>query len=118
MAKVKMYPDEFVNGCVAHHVEVQARIRSEADQIGSRAKANKAGHRKAGHLEVEVEHHFTGKYGNVDSRISLHDPTAPGNSVAVSAIEYGHDPGGWYARQENARPVEGLYILTKAAGLA
>ena len=118
MAKLRLIPDKAMNGVVAHLGPVQRRVQREADQVGRRAEGNLASHRYRGHLEVEVEHHFPGHYGWVDSRISLHDPKSPNNSVAVSAIEYGHSPGGWYARQPNARPVEGLYILTTAAGLA
>lgn len=118
MAKVRLIPDQAVNRIVAHLGPVQRKVHVEAEKVGARAKANKAAHTKAGHLEVEVEHHFQGRYGHVDSRISLHDPNAPGNNVAVAAIEYGHAPGGWYARQSGAHHVEGLYILTKAAGLA
>lgn len=97
---VRLERDKKINGIVSHLPQVRSEIRNEADERGQRARAKLAGHRRTGRAHVDVEHQ------SVDSLISLNDESVQ----AAMSIEYGHS---WRGRR-----VEGLYILSSAAGLA
>lgn len=85
------------NATVAHLPGVAAAVADAARPIAARARASLAEHRHTGASKIEVSH------SRIDTLISLVDP-------AALSIEFGHTD------KRSGRPVEGLYILTRAAG--
>lgn len=85
------------NGVVAHLRGVKGAVGDAADPIEARARANLAAHFYTGAAEIERTRQDT------DVLISLVDP-------AALSIEFGHTD------RRTGRPVEGLYIITSAAG--
>ena len=89
---------------VAHLPGVKKAVRGKAEQIGSRASAFLAQHRVTGKSKIEVTS------GKVDSFVSLVDP-------AAISIEFGRR-GFTDKRGHTVGPAQGLYIITRAAGLS
>ncbi|WP_231951406.1 DUF5403 family protein [Nocardia terpenica] len=99
-----MIGQKAMNQVVSHVDGVKDAIGDEAKEIGSRAEARLAGHRRSGRAQVTVTN------GDVDSFVNLEDP-------AALSIEFGHMVKGKYETEE-PKYVPGLYIITGAAGLA
>jgi hypothetical protein len=81
---------------VAHLPGVKAAVGNVADGIEVRARANLAAHYHRGHSRIDRTRQDT------DVLVSLVDR-------AALSIEFGHTA-------RNGRPVEGLYVITRAAG--
>lgn len=95
--KITLKSDKQVNRIVSHLPGVRQAVYDKADEIGTRAESRLAGHRRTGRSSIEVE------YTRINGLVSLVDPE---NAMA---IEFGHARGN--------TNVEGLYIITGAAGL-
>lgn len=105
MARVYIRPD--LDATVAHLQGVGEAVHDQGDQIGARAESILAAHRKTGAAHIDVHHSET------DSYVSLVDETEQEtNAIPAVAIEYGHTD------KRTGEHVEGLYIITKAAGFA
>lgn len=89
-----------LNTTVSRLPNVRAAVSKEADKRGKRASAKLASHFRTGRSSVVVKH------GRVDSYIILRDESWK----SAMSIEFGHT---WKGRHVN-----GLYIITGAAGLA
>ncbi|GGU45917.1 DUF5403 family protein [Lentzea flava] len=87
---------------IAHLPGVRQAVKTAAETIAAKAKADLASHRKTGKAEIEVEHRDT------DSSVSLVD------EAAVS-IEYGHFVD--LSEADEVVFAKGLYIIHRAAGL-
>jgi hypothetical protein len=115
--KVTLYPERYINGVVAHQPEVMREVDTVADAIGAIAKLRLEAHRREGNSYIEVLHEIPGKYGDIDALVTLvdKDTTRPDGSKSpgdAKAIEFGHYSN-WTGKW-----VDGLYIVTGAAGLA
>lgn len=88
-----------INRIVSHLPGVRGAVRDKADEIAREAETRLSAHRVSGRASVEVT------YGRIDSFVSLVDPH---NAMA---IEFGHK------HNRTGENVEGLYIITGAAGL-
>jgi hypothetical protein len=107
---VWLIPDDEMNRTIANLPGVQFEIQETAEAIGNRARGRLAAHKYENVARIEVEHNFRGKFGHIDSMVSLVDPD---NALA---IEFGHQL--WYFGQKTEKFIPGLYIVTGAAGLA
>lgn len=96
---MRLIGDKAMNRKVSHLGGVRLEVRQEAEQRGSRARANLSAHRRTGRASVDVEH------GDVDSFIVLRDQSVQ----SAMSIEFGHS---WKGKH-----VRGLYIISGAAGL-
>lgn len=86
---------------------VQQALKAQAHEIGAKAEALLVAHKHDGNAEITITH------GDVDWYVNLQDKPGKGDSnVAPFAIEYGH----WNAL--TGRWTEGIYVITRAAGLA
>lgn len=95
---VEMEPQSVVNRIVSHLPGVIGAVRKTANRIAVKAEARLSAHRYTGAASVSVTHGITDSYVNLDDEAALY-------------IEFGHEhnfSGKW---------VEGLYIVTGAAGL-
>jgi hypothetical protein len=109
-----------MNQVVSHLGEVKSAVSNEAEKVGNKAEANLSTARASTHWhKILGPEHLTRtsvSHGDVDSFANLEAPNA-------MAIEFGHapsgvfGPGGRYAHIKTKAP-EGLYILSRAAGLA
>ena len=97
---VRLDSDRKLNTKVSRLPEVRAAVSEEAEERGNRASAKLASHFRTGRSSVAVEH------GRVDSYIILRDESWQ----SAMSIEFGHS---WRGKHVN-----GLYIITGAAGLA
>jgi hypothetical protein len=100
---VKLIGRKAMNLVISHLDGVVEAVAEEAKEIGVRASARLAMHRKTGAAQVSVTH------GDVDSYVNLDDP-------AAMSIEFGHMVKGKFEEDE-PQFVPGLYIITGAAGL-
>jgi hypothetical protein len=103
MGYVRLHSDKTINKIVSHLPGVKAAVADAALEIGVKAEANLALHRDTGAASIEVEQ------GRVDSYVYLVDD-------AAMSIEFGHWVGGKY-KTDKPRHVEGLYIISRAAGI-
>jgi hypothetical protein len=104
-ARVRLKGQKAINKIVAPLPNVQAAVHAQAEKIGAKAKALLEGHHTPERqASVEVTR-AKGKYGHLDYYVSLVDPD---NAMA---IEFGH------IHNKSGKHVEGLYIITGAAGL-
>lgn len=99
---------------VVSHIEgVRSAVHDEAKDVGRKADANLAHARSSTHWhKIHGPSHLTQvtvSQGEVDSFANLEAPNA-------MAIEFGHEPSGYFAGTDTKAP-EGLYILSHAAGL-
>lgn len=86
--------------------KVQAAVQKEAEAIQARAEAGLVQHRKTGAAKVVLAR------GEIDRYILLEDRrNTTQDHAAAWAIEYGHH------NVRTGRWTEGIYVLTKAAGL-
>lgn len=107
MAKVELISDKSMVRITAELEDVNVAVWTKTEEIGGKAKASLAQHRETGNAKIEVE--FT---ADKDGVVSLVDP-------AAESIEWGHWFYGFGAGHPMLpRYVAGLYILTRAAGLA
>lgn len=116
---VRLIGQKAMNHVVSHLGEVHAAVDAENDKVHSRAEANLAAARASTrwHKILGPEHltRVTKSEGDVDAFTNLEAPNP-------MAIEFGHapsgvfGPGGRYAHVKTKAP-EGLYILSRAAGL-
>lgn len=102
--KVRLIGDKAMNKVVAPLDNVQAAVESTGHAIGAKAEQRLAGHRDSGAHQIEVEKNLDVKYGSLDMEISLVGP-------APLSVEFGH------IHNFTGEYVEGLYIVTGAAGL-
>lgn len=100
----RLIGQQAMNRIISHHVEVRAAVIESAEEIAAKARALLALHRDEGHAEIQVEH------AEVDSFVHLVD------EAAVS-IEFGHFVDNGEIDAEITY-VPGLYIITRASGLA
>lgn len=85
---------------------VQDALDKEADEIAAKAEVNLAAHRYKGRARI------TKTRGKVDRYVNLEDRKGgPKDSVAAWAIEYGH------YNHRTGKWTQGIYVLTRAAGL-
>lgn len=105
MARVRLYSDRVVNQIVSHLPEVHRELGEHAASIQARARGRLALHYYEGDSKIEVTE------GAVDWFVSLVDH-------AAMSIEFGHWVGGKYRDPDKPKFVQGLYIITGAAGLA
>ncbi|AIG78463.1 Hypothetical protein AJAP_28125 [Amycolatopsis japonica] len=98
-----VYSDRTVNRIVSRLEGVRAAVADAALEIAADAEARLAGHRETGRARIEVEQ------GRVDSYVYLVDE-------AALSIEFGHWVEGAY-KPNVPTYVEGLYIISGAAGL-
>jgi hypothetical protein len=102
MAKLKverLIGDKAMNNIISRHRAVQFGVQSTAEDIAAKAEALLDMHRQEGEAEIETS------YGEVDGFVSLVDE-------AAESIEFGH------LHNKSGEPVEGLYIITRASGIA
>lgn len=107
MAKVELIPDKTMVRIIAEVEEVNVAVWTKTEEIAGKARAALALHRDTGNAKIESE--FT---ADKDGVVSLVDP-------AAESIEWGHwfTGFGWNS-PVFPRYVAGLYILTRASGLA
>jgi hypothetical protein len=105
-----------LNKVVAHLPGVVHEMRSEADEVADRAKANLAAARASTQWEkIHGPDHLTKitrTNGSVDAYVNMEAPSP-------ESIEYGHYPSGVFDPEKYGRVTkapQGLYILTGAAG--
>lgn len=102
MARVRLIGDKAMNTIISHQDGVRDAVHDEAEEMGNKAEVLLAGHRRTGAASIEVEQ------GAVDSYVTLDDE-------AAMHIEFGH----WYTNgYGEPQYVPGLYIITRASGLA
>lgn len=105
MAKL-YYNDRGFNQLISH----MEGVHNEGGDIARRVKGNAerrlAPHRKSGVTRVTISQ------GEVDWFVNLEGET----ELAVESIEFGHWVKGKY-ETDKPKYVQGLYILTRAAGL-
>lgn len=99
MADVRLKPQKTINNILKGLQGVKMSTRTQAQGIGSRAESRLTAHRNEGESSISIT------YGVVDSFVNLEDPD---NAMA---IEFGH------FHNYSGEYVQGLYILTGAAGL-
>ncbi|QXN73859.1 hypothetical protein SEA_EAGLEPRIDE_21 [Mycobacterium phage Eaglepride] len=113
-----LLPRKVLNGIVARHVDVKAAIRKETKEVENRAEANLARARASTtHSKIIGPGHLTsiGSYQEEIDGIAHMDAPNP------IAIEFGHGPSGYFDPDKYGKVTKapaGLYILTRAAGLA
>lgn len=105
MAKVRLYGRRYINTVVDHLPGVHAAVGTEAKKIYRRSKARLAMHADTGAASVTLTE------GDVDWFVNLVDN-------AAMSIEFGHWVKGKYEDPEQPKYVQGLYILSGAAGLS
>lgn len=98
MADIKLDSQKVMNRKISHLPGVKGAVRATAQKIGAKAEAKLAAHRYEGHASISITH------GGVDSFVNLDDE-------AALSIEFGHIHN-WTGER-----IEGLYIVTGAAGL-
>lgn len=102
-----VYP--IANEAAARHVETKRAVRQENRRVEGRARSNLAGANSTsritpkGYFPAEID---TAEH-DVDCFTMLHAPNA-------MALEFGHDPSGFFAGTDT-KPPEPLYILIRAA---
>jgi hypothetical protein len=99
----RLISQKAMNRVVSHLDEVKSEVAEKALEVGLRAEARLAGHRRTGRAQVTVTQ------GDVDAFVNLEDP-------AVLSIEFGHMVKGKF-ETDVPKYVPGLYIITGAAGL-
>lgn len=102
MADVDLISQVAMNQVISHLDGVVMSVRSQAQKIGSKAKAKLAAHRDEGDAKITITH------GDVDSFVNLEDK-------AALSIEFGHWQ--YINGQPTGKYTPGLYIITGAAGL-
>lgn len=109
-SRVVMYPS--CNEDVSTIAGVRNAVRKEGREIFAKAEARLAAHRQSGNARVEFTD--TKYYPHWGVVVSLIDEKARGQGgPGALGIEFGH-----FIRTGNfPRYVEGLYILTRSAGL-
>jgi len=90
-----------VNRIVANLEGVKTSVYNRAVVIANKAYANLRSHYYEGESQIQIERHKT------DSLVYLVDPWA-------ASIEFGH----WSVTENQVKWVPGLYIITRAAGIA
>lgn len=111
MAKVFMYPSGTED--VAKLSGVRDAVREVGGEIYFKAEGRLAAHRQTGNARIEISD--TEYYPNWGVTISMIDEKAADQGgPGALAIEFGH-----FVRTRSGFPryVEGLHILTRAAGL-
>ncbi|EHB44152.1 hypothetical protein MycrhDRAFT_6902 [Mycolicibacterium rhodesiae JS60] len=97
------------NSAAAHHRETRRAVRRENRMVEGRARANLAKQHK--HKRITPKDYFPAEIDtaehDVDCYTILHAPDA-------MALEFGHDPSGYFAGTDT-KPPEPTYILTQAA---
>lgn len=96
---VRLRGTKSINRIVSHLPGVGASVHRHAEQIGKKATFYRMQHYAEGEAEIRVEK------GRVDSYVSLVD-------AAALSIEFGH------INARTGKYVPGLYIVSRAAGLA
>lgn len=100
-----------MNELVSHLAEVREEVHKVAKHGKDETQANIEAVRATTHWhKIYGPDHLTRatvEQHEVDSYFNLEAPNA-------MAIEYGHDPSGYFAGTET-KPPEGLYVLTTAA---
>jgi hypothetical protein len=108
-----------MNLVVSHLPEVKDAVSDKAKEVGRRAQANLAEARSSTrwHKIYGPDHltHVSVTHGEVDSFANLDAPNA-------MAIEFGHQPSGVFGPggslgHLDTKAPDGLYILSRAAGL-
>ena len=97
------------NSAAAHHVETRRAVKKERDSVTRRAIRN---------LET-TEHtprktmkgYFPAEIGEVDGATDFHTVLYAPDALA---LEFGHEPSGWFAGTDT-KPPAATYILTRAA---
>lgn len=127
MARIRLAGREFVNGAAAHHSETQGALRRLKERVETDAKQNLTSARATtGWYKIADPDNQTeigsdrgvGKYGAVDYIVWME-----AYKQGAMALEFGHTPsgvfgpGGKYSHIVTRAP-HGLYILTRAAGIA
>ncbi|AGK87951.1 tail completion or Neck1 protein [Mycobacterium phage Severus] len=114
----RLIPRKSLNSIVAHLPEVKQAIRRETKECENRADQNLARARASTtHSKIIGPGHLTsiGSYQEeVDGIVHMDAP----NPIA---IEYGHGPSGYFDPDKYGKVTKaphGLYILTRAAGIA
>lgn len=124
MARVTLKGRRFINGTAARAHETQGALRRTTREIEGKARANLARARSStrwhkiygpGHLTHVNATRADGEYGDIDYLVNLEAPNA-------MAIEFGHQPSGVFGPggslgHLDTKAPEGLYILSRAAGL-
>lgn len=93
-----------INKIVSADDKVQRAVGRNARLIKGRAEALLAGHRQTGEHQIEMQKNYDEDYGYLDYEISL-------VGEAALSVEFGH------IHNFSGRWVNGLYIITRAAGL-
>lgn len=97
------------NSAAAHHVDTRRAVRRVNRDVAGRARANLAAANKTsritpeGYFPAEIE---TAEH-DLDCFTMLHAPNA-------MALEFGHQPSGFFAGTDT-KPPDPEYILTRAA---
>lgn len=95
---VQLIGQKAMNHRISHLPGVVAAVRRQAQKIGRKAEGRLAAHRYEGIAEITIT------YGETDSFVNLDDE-------AALSIEFGH------IHNFTGKHVQGLYIVTGAAGL-
>lgn len=108
--RVTMYPSGTED--VATLAGVRDAVRKEGKEIYVKAQANLARHRQTGNAKVTMDTKYYPHWGVTVSMIDLRAANQGGPGAL--AIEFGH-----YVRTKSGFPryVQGLHILTRAAGM-
>lgn len=105
MATVKLISDRAMNQVISHLPGVHDELGDVARRIKRTADGRLAIHRYSGKAKVTLTE------GSVDWFVNLDD-------AAAMSIEFGHWVKGKYEDKSKPKYVQGLYIITRAAGLA
>lgn len=101
---VRLIGEKAMNRVVSHQEGVHGELGDVARKVAGNATARLAIHKKTGAAQVTITQ------GKVDWFVNLDDD-------AAMSIEFGHWVKGKYERSK-PQYVQGLYILSRAAGLA
>ncbi|AFQ97331.1 tail completion or Neck1 protein [Mycobacterium phage Rebeuca] len=113
-----LLPRQVLNGIVARLPEVRQAIRRETREVENRAEQNLARARASTtHEKIIGPGHLT----SIGSYMEEIDGIAHMDAPNPIAIEFGHGPSGYFDPDKYGKVTKaphGLYILTRAAGLA
>ncbi|QGJ90170.1 hypothetical protein PBI_SHEAKEIRA_21 [Mycobacterium phage SheaKeira] len=96
------------NSAAARHRETKRAVKNERDRVTGRARRNLAGANKTS--RITLEGYFPAEIEEVDGAVDMHTVLHAPNAVA---LEFGHDPSGFFAGTDT-KPPAAEYILTRA----
>lgn len=97
------------NSVAARHVDTRKAVKGERNKVTRRAEGNLA--RANDTSRITLEGYFPAEIEEMDGATDFHTILHAPNAFA---LEFGHEPSGWFAGT-NTKPPEAEYILIRAA---